>query len=59
VLLNPPPRQELVVPMALNGRSKNQGPHWHRRVAELTNDAVSSRCAVHELRPVGFAGERL
>lgn len=30
-----PPRHELVVRMALNGRSKNQGQHWDRRVDEL------------------------
>jgi hypothetical protein len=30
-----PPRQELVVRMALNGRSKNQGPDWDTRVAAL------------------------
>jgi len=24
--------------MALNGRGKNQGPNWDRRVAELTNE---------------------
>ena len=33
-----PPRQELIVRMALNGRSKNQGPRWDGRVAELTNE---------------------
>jgi len=33
-----PPRQELVMRMALNGRSKNQGPHWDGRVAALTNE---------------------
>jgi hypothetical protein len=30
-----PPRQELVVRIALNGRAKNQGPDWGRRVAAL------------------------
>jgi hypothetical protein len=32
---SPSPRQELVVRMALNGRAKNQGPDWDRRVRAL------------------------
>jgi len=33
-----PPREELVVRMALNGHSKNQGPNWDRRVKALMRE---------------------
>jgi hypothetical protein len=33
-----PPRQELVVRMALNGRSKNQGHDWDARVSALMTE---------------------
>jgi hypothetical protein len=33
-----PPRQELVVRMALNGRAKNKEPDWDRRVAALVRE---------------------
>jgi hypothetical protein len=36
-----PPRQELVVRMALNGRAKNRGREWERRV-----DAPMKECRI-------------
>jgi hypothetical protein len=54
-----PPRQELVIRMALNSRSKNQGRDWDARVATLMKELKITTTAkmAKVLREVRAAGK--